>query len=430
MAEPLRIGIAGLGNVGAGVFKLLSGQSELLTRRCGKALEIVAVSARDRGRDRGIDLTHARWCDDPRELGGDRNVDVVVELIGGTDGVALEVVEAALTAGKSVVTANKALMAVHGTRLARIAEQTGAGLAYEAAVAGGIPVVKALREGLAGNRIERVYGILNGTCNYILTAMEESGRDFDEVLSEAQSLGYAEADPSFDVDGIDAAHKLALLTSLAFGRPVEFDSVFIEGIRNVASADIGYASELGFRIKLLAIARATADGVEQRVHPCMVLKDTPIAHVQGVFNAVVAEGDFVDRTVYEGRGAGEGPTASAIVADLVDLARGNVLPAFGVAVESLTATPAVPMVNHQGAYYVRLMVLDKPGVMADVAAILRDESVSLESVLQRGQDPGEVVPVILTTHVTVEAGMRKALQKIGELDWVVEPPLMIRIEQL
>ena len=430
MAEPLRIGIAGLGNVGVGVVKLLNKQSDLLTRRCGKALEIVAVSARDRGRDRGIDLTPARWCDDPRELGRDRDVDVVVELIGGTDGVALEVVEAALAAGKSVVTANKAMMAVHGTRLARTAEQSGAGLAYEAAVAGGIPVVKALREGLAGNRIERVYGILNGTCNYILTAMEESGRDFDEVLLEAQTLGYAEADPSFDVDGIDAAHKLALLTSLAFGRPVDFNSMFIEGIRNIGAVDIEYASELGFRIKLLAISRATAEGVEQRVHPCMVLKDTPIAHVQGVFNAVVAEGDFVDRTMYEGRGAGEGPTASAVVADLIDLARGNVLPAFGVPVEALTATPAVPMVDHQSAYYVRLMVLDKPGVMAAVAAILRDESVSLESVLQRGRDPGEVVPVILTTHVTVEAGMRKALQKIGELDLVVEPPLMIRVEQL
>jgi len=430
MAEPLRIGIAGLGNVGAGVVKLLHVQSDLLTQRCGKALEIAAVSARDRVRDRGVELSHVRWCDDPLKLAGDSGVDVVVELIGGTNGVALEVAEVALAAGKSVVTANKAMMALHGTRLARTAEQRGVGLAYEAAVAGGIPVVKALREGLAGNRVERIYGILNGTCNYILTAMEESGREFGEMLLEAQALGYAEADPGLDVDGIDAAHKLALLTSLAFGRPIEFDSVFVEGIRNIGVVDIDYARELGFRIKLLAIAQATANGVEQRVHPCMVLQDTPIAHVQGVFNAVVAEGDFVDRTVYEGRGAGEGPTASAVVADLVDLARGNVLPAFGVPVESLTATPAVPMVDHRGAYYVRLMVLDKPGVMADVATILRDENVSLESVLQRGQNPGEVVPVILTTHVTVEAAMRKFLQKISELDFVIEPPLMIRIEQL
>ena len=341
--------------------------------------------------------------------------------------MALDVVESAIAANKSVVTANKAMMAIHGTRLARQAEQVGVGLAYEAGVAGGIPIVKALREGLAGNRI---YGILNGTCNYILTAMEETGREFDEVLAEAQVLGYAEADPGFDIEGIDAAHKLALLTSLAFGRPVEFDSVFIEGIRDIGAVDIEYARELGFRIKLLAIARATESGVEQRVHPCLVSRDTPIAHVQGVFNAVVAEGDFVGRTVYEGRGAGEKPTASAVVADLIDLARGGNLPAFGIPTASLEATPAVPMEDHVGAYYVRLMVVDKPGVMADVAAILRDENVSLESVLQRGRDPGEVVPVILTTHATVEAGMRKALQEIAGLELVVEPPLMIRMEQL
>ncbi len=430
MPDPLRIGVAGLGSVGAGVVKLLHGQSELLERRCGRVLAVTAVSARNRQRNRGIDLFETRWFEDPRELAANDEVDVVVELIGGSDGVALDVVESAIAANKSVVTANKAMMAIHGTRLARQAEQVGVGLAYEAAVAGGIPIVKALREGLAGNRINRVYGILNGTCNYILTAMEETGREFDEVLAEAQVLGYAEADPGFDVEGIDAAHKLALLTSLAFGRPVEFDSVFIEGIRDIGAVDIEYARELGFRIKLLAIARATESGVEQRVHPCLVSRDTPIAHVQGVFNAVVAEGDFVGRTVYEGRGAGEKPTASAVVADLIDLARGGNLPAFGIPTASLEATPAVPMEDHVGACYVRLMVVDKPGVMADVAAILRDENVSLESVLQRGRDPGEVVPVILTTHVTVEAGMRKALLEIAGLELVVEPPLMIRMEQL
>lgn len=430
MPDPLKIGVAGLGSVGAGVVKLLHGQSELLERRCGRVLAVTAVSARNRQRNRGIDLFGTRWFEDPRELAANDEVDVVVELIGGSDGVALDVVESAIAANKSVVTANKAMMAIHGTRLARQAEQVGVGLAYEAGVAGGIPIVKALREGLAGNRINRVYGILNGTCNYILTAMEETGREFDEVLAEAQVLGYAEADPGFDVEGIDAAHKLALLTSLAFGRPVEFDSVFIEGIRDIGAVDIEYARELGFRIKLLAIARATESGVEQRVHPCLVSRDTPIAHVQGVFNAVVAEGDFVGRTVYEGRGAGEKPTASAVVADLIDLARGGNLPAFGIPTASLEATPAVPMEDHVGAYYVRLMVVDKPGVMADVAAILRDENVSLESVLQRGRDPGEVVPVILTTHATVEAGMRKALLEIAGLELVVEPPLMIRMEQL
>ncbi len=430
MADALRIGVAGLGVVGAGVVKLLHGQSGLLERRCGRALAVTAVSARDRRRDRGIDLSGTRWFDDPRELAADGDVDVVVELIGGSGGAALAVVESAIGAGKSVVTANKAVMAVHGTRLAREAERAGVDLAYEAAVAGGIPIVKALREGLAGNRLDRIYGILNGTCNYILTAMEETGREFDKVLAEAQALGYAEADPGFDIDGIDAAHKLALLAGLAFGRPVDFGSVFVEGIRGVRAIDIEYARELGFRIKLLAIARATANGVEQRVHPCLVSRDTPIAHVRGVFNAVVAEGDFVGRTVYEGRGAGEGPTASAVVADLVDLARTGGLPAFGVPTASLEAAPAVPMEAHAGAYYVRLMVVDKPGVMAGVAAILRDENVSLESVLQRGRNPGEVVPVILTTHVTVEAGMRKALRDIAELELVVEPPLMIRMERL
>ncbi len=430
MPDALRVGVAGLGNVGVGVVRLLRSQSGLLERRCGRILAVAAVSARKRDRDRGIDLSGTRWFDDPRELAADDGIDVVVELIGGSDGMALAVVEAAIAANKSVVTANKAMMAVHGTRLAREAERAGVGLAYEAAVAGGIPIVKALREGLAGNRLDRVYGILNGTCNYILTAMEETGREFDEVLAEAQALGYAEADPGFDVDGIDAAHKLALLTGLAFGRPVEFDSVFVEGIRDVGAIDIEYARELGYRVKLLAIARTTEAGVEQRVHPCLVSTDTPIAHVRGVFNAVVAEGDFVGRTVYEGRGAGEGPTASAVVADLVDFARANGPPAFGVPAASLYATPAVPMENHVGAYYVRLMVIDRPGVMADIAAILRDENVSLESVLQRGRDPGEVVPVILTTHVTVEAGMREALRKIAELEPVVETPLMIRVEPL
>ena len=429
-SDALRIGVAGLGTVGVGVVRLLHGQSGLLERRCGRKLVVAAVSARKRDRDRGIDLSGTRWFDDPQALAEDDGIDVVVELIGGSDGTALAVVESAIAANKSVVTANKAMMAIHGTRLAQAAERAGVGLAYEAAVAGGIPIVKALREGLAGNRIDRVYGILNGTCNYILTAMEETGREFAEVLAEAQALGYAEADPGFDVDGIDAAHKLALLTGLAFGRPVEFDSVFVEGIRDVGAVDIEYARELGYRVKLLAIARTTGAGVEQRVHPCLVSTDTPIAHVRGVFNAVVAEGDFVGRTVYEGRGAGEGPTASAVVADLVDLARANGPPAFGVPAASLEATPAVPMEDHVGAYYVRLMVIDRPGVMADVAAILRDESVSLESVLQRGRDPGEVVPVILTTHATVEAGMREALRKIAELEPVVEPPLMIRVESL
>jgi homoserine dehydrogenase len=317
---------------------------------------------------------------------------------------------------------------VHGADLAALAERAGVPLAFEAAVAGGIPVIKALREGLAANRITRVAGILNGTCNYILTVMRERGREFAEVLHDAQKLGYAEADPSFDVDGIDAAHKLAILAALAFGRPVAFDSVFIEGIRRVSALDIAFANELGYRIKLLGIARRTDAGVETRVHPCMVPQAAPIAQVDGVFNAVVAEGDFVGRVMLQGRGAGAGPTASAVVADLIDIARGRFTPVWGAASGALTDAPSVPMSAHVGAYYLRLMVVDRPGVIADVTAVLRDHGVSLESMLQRGRSPGEAVPVVLVTHETAESAMRTALDRIGALDTVLEPPTLIRIE--
>jgi homoserine dehydrogenase len=363
-------------------------------------------------------------------MAADPEVDVVVELIGGAEGVARGVVETALDHGKPVVTANKALMARHGTELARRAEAKGVALAFEAAVAGGIPIIKALREGLAGNRFTRIYGILNGTCNYILTTMRESGREFGDVLAEAQKLGYAEADPSFDIDGVDAAHKLAILTSAAFGSEVDFTGVHVEGIRHITALDIEYADELGYRIKLLGLTRLTDRGVEQRVHACMVPLATPIAHVEGVFNAVVAEGDFVGTVVLQGRGAGAGPTASAVAADLVDIAAGRRTPTFAVPVEALQKRPASPMLHHHGAYYVRLMVVDRPGVIADIAAALRDEQVSLEAMIQRGRAPGEAVPVVLTTHLTEEAGMRRALERIGKLDTVLEPPRMIRIEDL
>ena len=328
-----------------------------------------------------------------------------------------------------MVTANKALLAHHGTALARAAEAKGVALAYEASVAGGIPIIKALREGLAANNVQRVYGILNGTCNYILTNMRASRRDFAEVLAEAQKLGYAEADPSFDVDGIDTAHKLAILTAVAFGCQVNFDGIQIEGIRPVSALDIAFADELGYRIKLLGLARLTEWGVEQRVHPCLVPVGTPIAHVEGVFNAVVAETDFAGTNVFEGRGAGAGPTASAIVADLVDIARGVRMPTFAVPAADLARLPASPMERHQGCYYIRLMVRDRPGVMADITAALRDEQVSLESMLQRGRAPGEVVPIVLVTHETEEAAMTRALAKIAALDTVLEPPCKIRIEE-
>ena len=426
----MRIAVAGLGTVGVGVLKLLSEHAALLSQRCGRELAVVAVTARDRARDRGVDISAYRWIDDAGAMATDPEIDVVVELIGGSEGIARSLIEGAIGASKSVVTANKALIAHLGSDLARRAESSDVTLAFEAAVAGGIPILKAVRESLSGNRLTRVYGILNGTCNYILTAMQESGREFADVLSEAQALGYAEDDPSFDVDGIDAAHKLAILTSLAFGCTVNFGAVYVEGISQVSPVDIAFAEELGYRIKLLAIARETPHGIEQRVHPCMVPLDTPIAHVGGVFNAVVVEGDYVDRTVFEGRGAGAGPTASAVVADLVDIARGLKAPTFAVpAADLIDAVPAA-MERHLGPYYVRLQVVDRPGVMADIAAILRDESVSIESLLQRGRSPDEAVPVVLTMHDTEERSMSAALAKIDELDTVLEPPHLIRIEHL
>src|SRR5690606_21582153 len=383
-----------------------------------------------RGRDRGVDLQGFRWYDDPMALAADPEVDLVVELIGGADGPALALCQAALEAGKPVVTANKALLAHHGAALARLAEAHGVTIGFEAAVAGGIPIVKILREGLAGNRISRIYGILNGTCNHVLTTMRESGRDFDDVLAEAQRLGYAEADPSFDVDGIDAAHKLALLAALAFGCPPDFDSVYIEGIRHVSPLDIAFATEMGYRIKLLGVARRTEHGLEQRVHPSMVRIGTPISQVEGVFNAVVAEGDQVGATLFAGRGAGGGPTASAVVADIADIARGASLPALGVPSSALQDLPPAPMERHYGAYYFRLMVVDQPGVLADVAACLREHEVSIESLIQRARNPLEPVPIVLTTHETFEAQMTGALARIAALPTVLEPPRMIRIETL
>lgn len=430
MAAPLTIGIAGLGTVGAGVVRLLSENGDLVAARAGREIFVKAVSARDKSRDRGVDLEGLRWYDDPLALAADPEIDAVIELIGGSEGTALDLTREALSAGKAVITANKALLAHHGTELARLAETNGTTIGYEAAVAGGIPIVKALREGLAANDITRVYGILNGTCNYILTSMRETGRGFAEVLDEAQALGYAEADPTFDIDGVDAAHKLALLAALAFGCYPDFDAVHIEGIRHVSAQDIAFANEMGYRIKLLGVARKTAYGLEQRVHPAMVRIGTPISQIEGVFNAVVVEGDQVDTTLHSGRGAGAGPTASAVVADLADLARGAVPPVFTLPVDRLERLPKAHMGRHQGAYYIRLMVLDQPGVLADVSALMRDHNVSIEALIQRARNPGEPVPIVLTTHQTTEADMIDVLRRIDALDVVLEPPRMIRIEAL
>jgi homoserine dehydrogenase len=427
---PLKIAVAGLGTVGAGLVRLLHERREALALQCGKPILVTAVSARDKSKDRGLDLQGMAWFDDAETMAREADAEVVVELIGGSDGAALDLCKSAISAGRHVVTANKALIAHHGLALAEAAEAANVSLAYEAAVAGGIPIIKALREGLAGNAINGLYGILNGTCNYILSEMRETGREFDDVLADAQRLGYAEADPGFDVDGVDAAHKLAILTSVAFGCRINFDDIAVEGIRHISALDIRFANELGYRIKLLGITRRTALGVEQRVHPCMVQLDSPIAHVEGVFNAVVAQGDFVGSTVYEGRGAGEGPTASAVAADLVDIARGTMFPTFGVPVKSLKELDTVPMDQHRGAYYIRLMVVDRPGVFADVAAVLRDEQVSMESILQHTRAPGELVPVVMTTHEVSEESMRRAIDQFAAFDTVVEPPRMIRIEPL
>jgi homoserine dehydrogenase len=429
LSAALRIGVAGLGTVGGGVLTLLAKHRDLVSQRAGRAIEVVAVAARDRAKDRGLDLTRTSWHDDPVALARDPGVEIVVELMGGSEGAAKALVEAALAAGKPVVTANKALIAHHGTALARLAEAHDTTFAFEAAVAGGIPVIKMLREGLAANEFRRIYGILNGTCNYILTTMRESGRDFAEVLADAQKLGYAEADPAFDVDGVDAAHKLAILAALAFGCEVAFDRVKIEGIRQVSALDIAYAAELGLRIKLIGLAQLVDGALEQRVSPVLVPLDAPIATVEGVFNAVVAEGDSVGTVMAEGRGAGAGPTASAVVADLIDIARGRALPPFALPAGQLRRLPAQPLEARRGAWYLRLTVVDRPGVIADVAAALRDEDISMESMLQRGRDPEAVVPVVITTHDTTEGAIRRALKRIEVLKAVVEPPCALRIEQ-
>jgi homoserine dehydrogenase len=430
LSGSLRIALAGLGTVGAGVVRVVGDQADLLAERCGRTVEIVAVSARNRTADRGVDISAFDWYDDPVAMARESGADVVVELIGGEDGPAKAVCEAAIAAGRHVVTANKALLAVHGAALADAAEAAGVSLNFEAAIAGGIPIVKALREGLAANRIDRVYGILNGTCNYILTEMRTQRRAFADVLAEAQQLGYAEADPTTDVDGFDAAHKLALLASLAFGTRTDFDGVAIEGIRDISLDDIDYAQELGHCIKLLGSARLTEHGLEQRVYPCMVPESAPIAHVDGATNAVVASGDFVGDTVYEGAGAGGGPTASAVVADIVDIARGTRLATFGVPAAALRELPRAPVERHRGAFYVRLTVADQPGVIADVAAAFRDEAVSIESMLQRARSQTEAVPVVLMMHECEEAQLLRALDRIAGLGAVVERPTMIRIEEI
>lgn len=424
---PLKIAVAGLGTVGAELVRILATEGEMLSARAGRPLQVIDVSARSRDKDRGVDLSPYTWHDDPVSMAAATKADLVVELVGGADGAALEIVQAALKAGKNVVTANKAMLAKHGMTLAEQAEASGTVVGYEAAVAGGIPVVKALREGLAGNNVSSIYGILNGTCNFILTKMRETGRAFGDVLKEAQDLGYAEADPAFDIDGNDAAQKLAIMASIAFGIPVDEQAVFVSGITSVSADDIAFAEELGYRIKLLGIAQKTSNGVEQRVHPVMLSKTSPLGQIDGVTNAVEIHGSAVGTVVLTGPGAGAGPTASAVLSDLVDIAAGRFSPMFGVPVAALSRIAAAPMEQHRGAYYLRLMVFDQPGVIAAIAGTLGEHQISIESVLQRGRDPGEVVPVVMVTHECGEADMKSALAKIADMSAVAEPPTLIRI---
>lgn len=429
MTEPLRIGIAGLGTVGTGVMKILQQNTDILTARAGRELRVVAVSSRNRDKDRGINLHGIRWYEDAVEMTTYPALDVVCELIGGAEGTARSVCESALTQRKHLVSANKALIAHHGQALAVLAAQHGKICAYEAAVAGGIPIIKVLREGLAANRISRIQGIMNGTCNYILTTMERTGKPFAEVLAEAQAKGYAEADPTFDVDGMDTAHKLAILAGLAFGFAPTLEPLPCEGIRQITIEDIRYARELGYRIKLLGIATADQDGkILQRVNPALVPLASPLGAVEDVYNAIQIEGNFVGKLFLEGRGAGEGPTASSVVADIVDIARGIAAPTLGTT--STQSTPSVFCAPEalECSYYLRLGVLDKAGVLAEVTNLLKEAGISLRDVSQHSGGQGEVVQIVLTTHRVREANMHAALATLRTLDSIVQAPCMIRIE--
>jgi homoserine dehydrogenase len=433
---PLRLGIAGLGNVGATLLKILQKDSEPLARKLGRKLVVTAICARNRSRDRGVELSDYEWFDDPVALAKSDSIDLFVELIGGEDGPALAAIKAALEIGRPVVTANKALLAKHGVNLARLAEDSGAQLGFEAAVAGGIPVIKTLREGLGSSRIERVYGIMNGTCNYILTRMADEGIDFEACLKAAQELGYAEADPTFDVEGHDTAHKLAILSSLCFSCEIAPDEVFVEGITTITSADIKVAADLGYKIKLLGIAHRSADGIEQRVHPTLVPKASAIAGVDGVLNAIALETDHVHELLLAGPGAGGPPTASSVLSDILDIGRGSSVPPLGVPSTELIPYRQAPMRAHEGGYYVRLNAKDVPGAFANIATRMAEVDISLESVIQRSDlrvnDPvAEGVKtrtVVLITHSTMEATVREALARIADDGFIVGKPQLIRIE--
>ena len=428
MSAPLRLGIAGLGTVGIGVVKIIQKHADLLSARSGRPVTITAVSARDRMKNRDADLSGYAWVEDPVELALRDDVDIYVELIGGDEGVARESVELALKSGKDVVTANKALLAMHGQELAELAEQNGRVIRFEAAVAGGIPVIKAMTESLAGNHISRVMGVMNGTCNYILTRMESAGLPYSAVFEEARQLGYLEADPTLDVGGIDASHKLAILSSIAFGTQVSFGGVEIEGIERISIDDIRRAADMGYRIKLLGVAQMTGRGLEQRMSPCLVPADSPLGQLQGGTNMVVIEGDSVGQIVLRGAGAGEGPTASAVMSDVIELARGVRMPVFGQPaamlkkpVQARTAVPA--------AYYLRLALLDKPGALAKVATVLGDAGISIHRMRQYDHQDGPA-PVLIVTHKTTPDAIDHAIAELPKTGVIAEDPVELRIEEV
>ncbi|MBW9089956.1 homoserine dehydrogenase [Rhizobium wenxiniae] len=435
MADALKVGIAGLGTVGASLVKIIQTRANELAVTCGRAIEITAITARDRNRDRGFDMSGMAWFETPEKLAAEADIDVFVELMGGATGAAADSVKIALERGLHVVTANKALLAASGVELATIAEEKGALLNFEAAVAGGIPVIKALRESLTGNTVSRVYGIMNGTCNYILTKMEKEGLSFEECLKEAQRLGYAEADPAFDIEGNDTAHKLAILTTLAFGTNIAADEIYLEGITNISIDDILAAADLGYRIKLLGVAQRTESGIEQRVHPTMVPHDSVIAQVDGVTNAVAIESDILGELLMVGPGAGGNATASAVLGDIADIAKSQPgaqrVPVLGTPAVALAPYQKARMRSHEGGYFIRLTVADRTGVFASVAARMAENNISLESIVQRPK-PAQTdssKTIILVTHATTEASIRKAVEGIKQETYLVGEPQVIRIER-
>lgn len=428
MTQPLRLGIAGLGTVGTGVVKIVTGQADLLSARAGRPIAISAVSARSRTKDRGVDLSGFVWEDDPVKLATRDDVDVFVELMGGEDGPAKAATEAAIAAGKHVVTANKAMLAHHGQALALSAETAGVNLRFEAAVAGGIPVIKALTEGLAANRISRIMGVMNGTCNYILTRMENAGLPYAEVFAEADALGYLEADPNLDVGGIDAAHKLVLLSAIAYGTQVDFHGAVLQGIGDISIDDILTARELGYRIKLLGLSQMTDAGLEQSMQPCLVPYHSPLGQLEGGTNMVVIEGDAVEQIVLRGPGAGEGPTASAVMGDVMGIARGLTLPVFGQPAATLVKAAAAQS-STASAFYLRLTLRDAAGTLAVATSALSEAGVSIDRMRQKSHDEA-LAPVLIVTHPTEPAQIKAALAAIKSADVSEGTPIALRIVEV